>query len=96
MSGPQILPTNYSIITCPPPTSQISFHEIKQGSTDRANQLVNQFPEGAEVTVYYNPDNPTQAVIVPGIGIGNYFAFAVGAVFLVLGIIFLFLGLYRK
>jgi hypothetical protein len=49
-----------------------------------AQKKINQYPAGSRVTVYYNPENPSEAVLeVNGTG---------SKVFLILGIVFLVLG----
>ncbi len=36
------------------------------GSKNKANELVNQFPLNKNVQIYYNQNNPAQAVLIPG------------------------------
>jgi hypothetical protein len=38
------------------------------GTRSAAQRVVDRYPEGATVTVYYHPDDPTQAVLEPGGG----------------------------
>ena len=48
---------------------------------------VEKYPRGASVTVYYNPENPAQALLEPGkLKKTGYSAIVVGVIFLVLGI----------
>lgn len=37
--------------------------QIGTGFTGIASRVVNQYPEGSAVEVYYNPDNPSEAVL---------------------------------
>ena len=39
---------------------------------DVAQSLVQRYPVGSFVTVYYNPANPCDAVLEPGVYLGNY------------------------
>ena len=39
--------------------------------SDWANRAVNQNREGAEITVYYNPSNPSESVLSPGVDASN-------------------------
>ena len=42
------------------------FSEGAIESPDYAEEVVQQYPVGKEVTVYYNPDDPSDAVLEPG------------------------------
>ena len=42
---------------------------IRSGS--RAREIVSKYPEGKKVVVYYNPKNPTKAVLEPGMTRGS-------------------------
>lgn len=48
-------------------------------------KIVADFPKGTPVTVYYNPDRPADAVLMPGAFTSSYAMFAGGMVALVLG-----------
>lgn len=52
---------------------RVSFTE-HSGSTERswAEDIVDRFPIGAEVTVYYKPGAPDEAVLDPGVDQDNY------------------------
>jgi hypothetical protein len=50
-----------------------------------ALDLVEQYPEGREVVVYYMPDNPGSCVLEPGIVWHTWLLPGVGAVFLIIG-----------
>jgi len=59
-------------------------------------EVVKKYPVGQAVTVYYSPDDPTEAVLMPGAYTSSYVLFAIGMVFLgiggslLLGFVFLF------
>jgi len=43
-----------------------------------ARAMVRRYPKGAEVTVYYDPDDPDRAVLEPGTSSGTYLPLGVG------------------
>lgn len=47
--------------------------------------IINQYPPGANVTVYYNPSNPSQAVLQTGTGSGTYILLVLGLIFAAVG-----------
>ena len=55
-------------------------------SSGNASRIVDQYPEGKTVRVYYNPDKPKQAVLVPG-GPGlNVVPYFFAVVFILMGL----------
>ena len=52
-----------------------------EGSPAENRRLTNQYPVGAKVNVYYDPEEPTEAVLEPGIPTTAWLLIAVGAVF---------------
>lgn len=46
--------------------NRVSFGEITRADYDTALSIVNKFPEGKNVQVYYNPENPRESVLEPG------------------------------
>ncbi len=66
-------------------------HRIKaddySGGADRAYRIVNRYLAGSDVTVFYNPDDPGQAVLETGADtMGVYLFGGVGALFTVIGL----------
>jgi len=51
-----------------------------------ANQIVTRYPKGKTVRVYYNPDKPKQAVLVPGNASVNYVPFFFAGVLIFIGV----------
>jgi len=51
----------------------------------RAEELVGRYPEGGEVEVHYDPEDPGSSVLEPGVHGGAYFLPALGLIFLLLG-----------
>ena len=62
--------------------SRISF----SSSSGNANQIVARYPKGKSVQVYYNPDKPKQAVLIPGGDGFNIVPYIFSTVFVLLGI----------
>jgi hypothetical protein len=50
-----------------------------------AERLVARYPAGEPATVHYNPDQPHEAVLQPGMGCGAYVALVMGSLFLIVG-----------
>ena len=48
-------------------------------------EVVKKYPVGQAVTVFYSPDKPSEAVLMPGAYTSSYVLFAIGMVFLVIG-----------
>ena len=61
-------------------------------SQEFAASYVQKYPVGANIQVYYNPQNPEQATLEPGVGKGDWLVFAIGLGTLILGILFLVFG----
>lgn len=50
-----------------------------------AEKVVERYPEGEAVTVYYDPTDPTMAVLEPGKVGGAFIPFVVGGMFVIVG-----------
>ncbi|HSH05695.1 MAG TPA: DUF3592 domain-containing protein [Anaerolineae bacterium] len=61
---------------------RVTVLEVSSSSLSRAQNIVNQYPVGEQVTVYYNPDNPEASVLEAGTQPSSYFIFAIGLCFL--------------
>jgi hypothetical protein len=55
-------------------------------ASNNAQQIVSRYPKGKSVQVYYNPDKPKQAVLVPGGDGFNFVPYIFSTVFVLLGI----------
>ena len=59
----------------------------------RAETIVSRYPDNAKVAVYYNPSDPSEAVLEPGYTGGLTLLFAIGWGFAAAGVLFLLLSL---
>ena len=59
-------------------------------SAGRAQGIVNRYPDGAPVTVYYNPVDPSDAVLERGGTSGIVILYISGGAFAAAGVLFLF------
>ena len=62
-------------------SSKISFSVF----TNNPRQVVARYPKGKTVRVYYHPEKPNQAVLVPGAASANYAPYIFAGVFIMLG-----------
>lgn len=53
----------------------------------KVHAFVANHPRGSKLKVHYNPRNPAQALIAPGLSLANLIGFATGIVFLLLGVL---------
>jgi hypothetical protein len=69
--------------------SDRSFSWIRSGWRKRVANIVERYPQGSDVEVYFNPDNPSQAVLERGITPSSYIVgFGVCLIGLIAGIMF--------
>ena len=70
----------------------ISFDGVISSDPSTARRLLKRYPVGKQVTVYYNPADPQDAVLEPGPTAGSWFLPSFGGSFVVVGIaVFFFL-----
>ena len=77
----QVAGTNYT-------GDKVSIGQMSS-SSDYARGIVNRYPAGKKVSVYYSPDDATDAVLETGIHGGTWICFGVGTAFTLFGILFL-------
>ena len=63
-------------------------------SEEFAKSYVKKFPAGAQVQVYYDPENPEKTTLEPGLASGDWLVFALGVGASLLGISLLLLTDY--
>jgi hypothetical protein len=68
-------------------SNRIGYGDISTGSPAPAQDLVNQYPSGESVTVYVDPEDPSQSVLQPGVRGGTYFLPGMGLLFTLIGLI---------
>lgn len=74
---------------------EISFNQsMSWSSSDRyAKTMINQYPPGTRVPVYYNPEQPSQAVLDTSADWFTFFIMGLGAIFVLLGVYWFWLSL---
>ena len=70
----------------------IEFPNSTSPTQEFSNHYVNKYPPGAVVAVYYNPDNPEQATLEPGLQPGDWMILAFGLGVLILMTVLLLIG----
>ena len=67
-------------------SSTIRFEaDFKSSNSSKAYEVINRYPEGREVQVYYNPEKPELAVLEPGAFFSSYIIWLVGLLFFIIG-----------
>lgn len=66
--------------------NRLSFNGFETGMVSYNASLVNRYPRGASVLVYYCPENPDECILVPGGSVGTCFIETLGWIFLAIGI----------
>lgn|GEM_PF-1880182 len=61
-----------------------------------AYQLVENYPVGKTVKIYYNPNNPPEAVLIKGIDIASWIFFSAGLFFSMIGIVLVTYFRFKK
>lgn len=61
--------------------------QYSSSSRSSMQKIVSQYRVGADVSVYYSPDDPYEAVLQPGAFASSYMVFGIGMLFLVFGCI---------
>ncbi len=80
----------YYLNNTPHTGNKVSFNDYKASYSSRAEDVVSRYPQGSVVRVYYNPQNPNESVLEPGLGFGSFFIVIVGVIFAFIGTTLLF------
>ena len=64
-----------------------TFTNVRTNSSRRAEQIVERYPQGSSVTVYYTEDDPSLSVLEPGVGWFSYVGMVVVLGLLIVGIL---------
>lgn len=67
-------------------SEKISMGKFSTSSRNQAQKIADKYPPGKEVVVYYNPDNPDEAVLEPDETIYVLIVFILGALVLLAGV----------
>lgn len=88
---------SYSVNGAEYSSDKISFSRTRFVIQSDAQEVIEKYSTGTNVTVYYNPDNPSEAVLEPGIqNSGGMICGTIGAVvFIILGALIV-LGVIKK
>lgn len=65
---------------------RVAFGDYGSSDASHARRIVNKYPKGKEVTVYYLPKNPEVTVLEPGQKTQVWFLPAIGLVFFLVGV----------
>ena len=77
-------------------SNRIKFGKTSSSFITSVQKIIDRYPFGSTVTVYYKPSNPNTSVLVPGFFSSFYFGFIVSIGILLAGIYVLWLGLYKN
>lgn len=67
-------------------SDKVSFGEVNTSNYRPAREIVDRYPEGQQVKVYYNPENPDKAVLEPGVKSGVWLPLGIGGAFTLVGL----------
>lgn len=68
--------------------------DISTSNRGQMRDTVKQYPEGKTIQVYYDPENPSEAVLQPGAFFSSYFMVIFGGVFAFVGGIILLVAIF--
>jgi hypothetical protein len=66
---------------------RIAYGDYGSSNPSHARQLVNRYPKGKEITVYYMPGNPEECLLEKGVKAQSWFLPGFGLLFLTVGIL---------
>lgn len=81
---------NYSVNNIEYSSNKVSFGGEAYNNPRFAQRIVNRYPQGKDITVYYNRDNPEESVLEPGTTSACYFIIVFGFIFAAVGYYMLF------
>jgi hypothetical protein len=62
-----------------------TFTEMRTSSFRRTQKILEGFPQGGSVTVYYDPEDPSSCVLEPGVNAAIYIFLAFAAILVLVG-----------
>lgn len=84
---------SYTVDGTPHTSNHIRIGGVNTGNPSPARHVVDRYPVGREVTVYYSPKKPTFAVLEPGIHAATWPITLIGFLFFGVGV---FAALHKK
>jgi hypothetical protein len=82
---------SYSIMGAPMQANRISYGAVRTNYKS-AQKLADRYPVGSQVSVHYNPEKPTEAVLETAAH-GNTASLVIGIVFMLIGVFLLIISL---
>ena len=73
----------------------IKFGENSYSNQRKAREILNRYPVGRAVIVFYDPANPENSVLEPGVSVGSYVVLGIGVLFVLLALIPPLIMLFR-
>ena len=74
-------------------SSKVALLDLASSSSGRAQNIVQRYPDKSKVQVYYNPADPSEAILEPGSVGGINFLYIFGGIFATAGVLFLLMSL---
>lgn len=74
--------------------NRIQFGNWNHNKASSARKVLNRYKKGTEVTVHYNPEDPYEAVLEPGVQAETWFLPIFGSAFAVFGMVFVAVGIF--
>ena len=66
--------------------ARVGFGDYGTGDTADAEEIVAKYPQSSTVTVFYNPNNPAEALLEPGLTTGAWLYIMIGLPFVLVGL----------
>jgi hypothetical protein len=77
----------YSVNNAGYSNDTIKFGENSYSSRRKAQEIVDNYPAGKNVTVYYDPERPDRSVLEPGVSAGSYIVLGIGVFFILITLV---------
>jgi len=65
--------------------SRVSLHDHRDGNLGNVKAIVERYPVGSAIEVYFDPSEPSQAILEPGVAWFNVLFLGMGVVFVLVG-----------
>jgi len=74
----------------------VSFGQYGSSSRSHAEEIVNRYPTGRTVAVYYDPSDPGTAVLEPGVTWSSYMILGIGLSFVLISLAVGGIGFFKR